>query len=179
MLKAGQVVIATGAWTSLIKIGDGNMPVKVDPIRGQIISYRTAKRLFEHVIYSHRGYIVPRADGRVLVGSTSENVGFDKGITDAAAGGLQRAAAEISPSLASLDIADQWAGLRPYAADGLPVLGEIAGLSRLLLATAHYRNGILLAPLTADLVAEKVVNGVDATAFTTFGPDRLRFAAAG
>lgn len=177
LIRADHVVLATGAWTSFIKLDNDPVPIRVEPVRGQMIMYRTARRLFGHVIYSKRGYIVPRADGRVLVGSTSEHVGFDKDVTSAAQQGLERVAAEISPSLSSMETADQWAGLRPYAADGLPVLGGIGGIGGVTIATAHYRNGILLAPLTAELVADKVASGVDAPAFTTFGAERLRFVA--
>jgi glycine oxidase len=178
-INATRVVAATGAWTSLIKLGDATMPFSVEPVKGQIIAFQTAKRLFEHVIYSRRGYIVPRTDGRILAGSTSESAGFDTNATDEAAASLQKVAVEIAPSIASLEIADRWAGLRPFAADGLPVLGGVAGIDGLTIATAHYRNGILLAPVTAEIVADKVVDGVDSPALTTFGPDRLRFAAAG
>lgn len=176
-ITAGQTVLATGAWTSLIKLGQSEFPVTVEPVRGQIIAFQTAKRLFDHVVYSRSGYIVPRADGRILAGSTSENVGFDKTLTDSAALALREMASEIAPNIAGLTIADHWSGLRPCASDGLPVLGSIAGADRLTIATAHYRNGILLAPLTARIVAEKLIDGVDSPAFTAFGPDRFRFAA--
>jgi glycine oxidase len=175
-IRADACVLATGAWTSLIKLGDAEFPVKIEPIRGQIVAFHTAKRLFEHVVYSRRGYLVPRADGRILAGSTSEFVGFDNATTDAAAVALREAASEIAPSIAGLAIEDQWSGLRPYAADGLPVLGSITGIHGLTIATAHYRNGILLAPLTARIIADNLVGRVDHAAFTSFGPDRFRFA---
>lgn len=176
-IRADVCILATGAWTSLIKLGEAEFPVKVEPVRGQIIVFNTAKRLFDHVIYTRRGYIVPRADGRILAGSTSEFVGFEKATTEAAAVALREVASEIAPSVANLAIDDQWSGLRPHAADGLPVLGSISGIAGLTIATAHYRNGILLAPLTARMVAAKLAHSIDNTAFTTFGPDRFRFAA--
>jgi len=174
---ADETILATGAWTSLIKLGHAEMPVKVEPVRGQIVAFQTAKRLFNHVIYTRRGYIVPRADGRILAGSTTEFVGLEKDTTDAAAASLQEIAAEIAPSIASLALADHWSGLRPFAADGLPVLGSIAGIDGLTIATAHYRNGILLAPLTAKIVAGRLIDGFEHPAFTAFGPDRFRFVA--
>ncbi|HEX3100698.1 MAG TPA: FAD-dependent oxidoreductase, partial [Pyrinomonadaceae bacterium] len=137
------------------------------------VAFRTAQRMFQRVIYSRRGYIVPRSDGRILAGSTSENAGFDKSVTESAATRLREVAFEISPSISGLPVADQWSGLRPFAADGLPVLGEIVGLEGLFIATAHYRNGILLAPLTGRIAADRLVDGTDSTYFTDFGLDRF------
>ena len=173
IFHAGQTVLATGAWTSLIKLGDFASPLKIEPVRGQIVAFRTEQRLFQRVIYSRRGYIVPRADGHILAGSTTENVGFDKAITKSAAEKLREIASEIAPGIANLDIVDQWSGLRPFATDGLPILGEINGLDGLMIATAHYRNGILLAPFTAKLAADKLINGTDSRYFADFGPERF------
>lgn len=177
LIHADKTVLATGAWTSLIQLGLAELPVKIEPVRGQIVAYKTAKRLFNHVVYSRRGYLVPRVDGRILAGSTTEFAGFEKRTTDQAASTIREMAAEIAPSISGLSVYDHWSGLRPKASDGLPVLGSIAGIDGLTIATAHYRNGILLAPLTAKLVADRLVDGVDNAAFTTFGPDRFRFAA--
>src|SRR5258707_352514 len=108
VINADTTVLATGAWTSFIKLGDLNMPLKIEPVRGQMIAFQTAKRLFQRVVYSRRGYIVPRADGRLLAGSTSERAGFDKSVTDSAADALREMASEIAPSTAGLEIADRW-----------------------------------------------------------------------
>ena len=81
---------------------------------------------------------------------------------------------EIAPSVAGLQAIDHWAGLRPFAADGLPILGDINGIGGLMIATAHYRNGILLAPLTAKLAADKLVNGADSRYFADFSPERFK-----
>jgi len=172
---AGMTILATGAWTQFIKIGSAVPPLNVVPVRGQMIMFQTAKRLFRHVIYSRRGYLVPRTDGRILAGSTSENVGFEKAVTDAAVAGLRQMAFEIAPSLSGLPLADSWSGLRPYAADALPILGGISGIGGLIVATAHYRNGILLAPLTGSIIADAALGNGSDPALTTFGPDRFRF----
>jgi glycine oxidase len=174
MFSAGTVVLATGAWTSLIKLGPGAVPVKIKPVKGQMITFQTAKRLFQRVIYSPRGYLVPRADGRVLAGATVEDAGFDKETTAGGIDLLRETAVGLAPSLDSLEISEKWAGLRPFAADGLPVLGEIAGYENLLAATAHYRNGILLAPLTARIMAEKITGDGSSGYFEFFRPDRFR-----
>ncbi|HMT07701.1 MAG TPA: glycine oxidase ThiO [Pyrinomonadaceae bacterium] len=145
------IIVCAGAWTS--KLG---LPLpEVVPVRGQIICYRTAKRVYEHVIYSLRGYIVPRQDGRVLSGSTSEFVGFSKGVTDDGVATLRAMAEEISPSLASQTPYDSWSGLRPKTADEIPVIGRIDGLTNAFAAIGHYRNGILLAPITANMIADR------------------------
>jgi len=174
---APTVVLATGAWTSLIKAESFVLP-QIKPIRGQIISFQTAKRLFQKVIYSPRGYIVPRADGRILVGATVEDADFDKTITGAATEFLRETALEISPGLANLEIAEKWVGLRPFAADGLPILGAFPEVENLFIATAHYRNGILLAPLTAKVIAEKIAKNLDSEYLKIFSPQRFRAASA-
>jgi glycine oxidase len=172
-LFAGKVIIATGAWTSLIKLGPGTIPVKIKPVKGQMIAFHTAKRLFQKVVYSPRGYIVPRAGGRILAGATVEDAGFDKETTPAGTGYLREMAAEISPSLGGLDVVEKWAGLRPFAADGLPVIGRVAGFEDLLVGTAHYRNGILLAPLTARVLADEIAGNVRSEYLEVFGPERF------
>ncbi len=171
---AGATVLATGAWTSFIKIDETPLPVEVKPIRGQMISFHPPQNMFQKVIYSPRGYIVPRSDGRILAGATVEDAGFDQTPTDAGTEQLLTSAFEISPALANFDIADKWAGLRPFAADGLPVLGEFPGYDNVHVATAHYRNGILLAPMTARLICQKVVDGVGSKYLDIFGVKRRK-----
>ena len=180
--SAEKIVLAAGAWTSLINDWKalaesgkriGGLPF-VRPIRGQMISFRTEKRLFSKVIYTARGYVVPRADGRILAGATVEDVGFDKSLTEAGIESLRRNAYEIAPRLANLEISEKWAGLRPRAADNLPILGTpLQFYENLFLATAHYRNGILLAPLTARILADKIVDGVDSRYLEIFGMRRF------
>ncbi len=169
---AEKVVLATGAWTSLIK-GESFVMPEIKPVRGQIIEFQTAKRLFQKVIYSPRGYLVPRANGRVLIGATVEDAGFDKKISDAATGFLLENAQEIAPNLVNLKIHDQWVGLRPFASDGLPVLGAVEKIENLFVATAHYRNGILLAPVTAKILAEKIAENSTSNYLAEFSPNRF------
>ena len=171
---AEKVILTTGAWTSLIKLHENTSSViKVKPIRGQMLSFQTAKRLFTKVIYSPRGYIVPRFDGRILVGATTEDVGFDKNTTADGVNFLRENALEIAPGLVNLKISEKWAGLRPFAVDGLPILGEISEIENLLIATAHYRNGILLAPLTAKILTEKIVKNADSDYLEIYNPKRF------
>ncbi|HJS52252.1 MAG TPA: glycine oxidase ThiO [Pyrinomonadaceae bacterium] len=173
-LTADITVLATGAWTSFIKFGDRSAPFEIKPVRGQMIEFRPSRPLFRHVIYSRLGYLVPRIDGRILAGSTSENVGYDKNVTESAARDLSDMANEISDAFAELEIVDHWSGLRPFSADGLPVLGPITGHDGLLIATAHYRNGILLAPLTAKMIAASMVNNnARSEMFDLYSPERF------
>jgi len=172
-IGAGQTVLATGAWTSLIKLGGGAFPFSIEPVRGQIIAFEAGKRLLRHVVHSPRGYIVPRRDGRLLVGSTSEHQGFEDSVTRDARRILTAAACEIAPWFKGLEVVDQWSGLRPFAPDGLPVLGRLDSVDNLFVATAHYRNGILLAPVTAGIIAHSLLDGVESEYCVAFGPDRF------
>lgn len=172
-LYAGEVILAAGAWTSQLMPPEANIKVNIEPIRGQMIGLHTAKRLFERVVYSANGYIVPRRNGRILAGSTTEKVGYDDSTTDDAASALFTMACGISPSFVNLEIADRWAGLRPRTADGLPVIGRIEGIDGMYLAAGHYRNGILLAPMTARMAAAELM-GADTSAYhQTFNPGRF------
>lgn len=168
-LSAGSTVLAAGAWTSQIAINNAQVPFSVKPIRGQIISFAPRERLFRHVIYSHRGYLVPRADGRVLIGATEEDVGFDHRATHEAEVQLINAANEFAPILGGLPIAETWTGFRPFAEGGHPIIGEVPGYKGLYAATGHYRNGILLTPITARMLAQKIVGSSDESLWEHFG----------
>lgn len=168
------VVMAGGAWTTFITSTDPATPgVRIEPVRGQMVCLEAHPRLAEHVIYSPRGYIVPRRDGRLLAGSTTEHTGFDKRTTAAGVSSILSHALEISPLIAGLPLVDSWAGLRPRAADNLPVLGASNEARGLVFATGHYRNGILLAPLTGELIASLIVDNVVSPFMQSFGPERL------
>lgn len=179
-IDAGTVVIAAGAWTSEIRTSETNSSaVQIEPVRGQMLCFHIEPTFARHVIYSSRGYLVPRRDGRLLAGSTSERVGFDKRVTDEGAVSIKSMAFEIAPALEAAAIVDSWAGFRPHAPDDLPVLGAASDIDGLFYATGHYRNGILLAPITAEVLAEAVVNRESSPFLESFSPDRLRLAAAG
>ncbi|HEX5888301.1 MAG TPA: glycine oxidase ThiO [Pyrinomonadaceae bacterium] len=168
-----KVVVAAGTWSSTIE--NARTP-KIEPVRGQMICFDAKPQLTRHIIYSPRGYLVPRHDGRLLAGSTSENAGFTKQVT---AGGISHIlgnAHEISPQISNLPIVDTWSGLRPRAADGLPVLGPCGEIDGLFYATGHYRNGILLAPVTGQLIAEAVVAGRISPLLAAFSPNRFDLA---
>jgi len=173
-VAAATVVLAAGAWTSLIDLsGVGLSSIRIEPVRGQMLCFQTSPQLFRHVLYTARGYLVPRRDGRVLAGSTLEHAGFDKSVTNEGAASIKSMAGEISPALEHLPLIDSWAGFRPRAADDLPVLGRRQGIEGLIYATGHYRNGILLAPITGETIADLIVSGVAPRAIETFSPDRF------
>lgn len=167
------VVLAAGTWSSFILQSTVCPNPSVAPVRGQMICLEAKPQLTRHVLYSPRGYLVPRRDGRLLAGSTSENVGFAKAVTASGISSILRHALQISPAVATLPIVDTWAGLRPRAADGLPVLGPCDEIDGLFYATGHYRNGILLAPLTAELISEAIVTGETSPLLAPFSPDRF------
>jgi len=166
------VVVAAGAWSSLID-SPSLPPIQVEPVRGQMLCFSADPHIARHVIYSPRGYLVPRRDGRVLAGSTAERVGFDKRVTDDGVSAIRSMALEISAAIAGLPIIDSWAGFRPRAPDDLPVLGPWAEIGGLLYATGHYRNGILLAPITGLVIADAIVDETFPANLKAFSPNRF------
>jgi glycine oxidase len=131
---APAVVMACGAWASLIAPTDTRVPpVRIEPVRGQMLCFEALRRPFRHVIYSPRGYIVPRLDGRLLAGSTTEHAGFDKRVTAEGVHQITTHALEIAPVIGGFPLLDMWAGLRPRAVDDLPVLGACSDVPGLVL----------------------------------------------
>ena len=176
------VVVAGGAWTSALGLTDMSgratpartLPdLRIEPIRGQMLCFEANPPIARHVIYSPRGYIVPRRDGRLLAGATTEQAGFDKRVTAEGISSILSAAMEISPQIGALPMRSSWAGFRPRAADGLPVLGQYAEIGGLFYATGHYRNGILLAPITGELIAGAIVDQAVSTELNYFSPNRF------
>jgi len=167
---AAHVVVAAGAWSTQLD-GMPLPPGAVTPVRGQMIELRAAAPPVRHVIFGAGGYLVPRADGRVLVGSTEERVGFAKEVTAAGLGTLCARAARLCPALAALPVADHWSGLRPASADALPYLGATA-IANLWLASGHFRNGVLLAPLSGEIVAALVTGAAVPVDLSAVAPSR-------
>lgn len=176
-ISSRKVIVAGGAWTSLIGTSDGGPQIRIEPVRGQMLCFESKPAIARHVIYSPRGYIVPRRDGRLLSGSTTEEVGFARGVTEEGIQSIRRHALEIAPRVSALPLIDAWSGLRPRASDSLPVLGPLSETKGLYYATGHYRNGILLTPLTGELIAGLIADNVVSPELVAFSPDR--FAAVG
>jgi glycine oxidase len=157
-VPAGVTVLAAGAWSAGLAATLG-LVLPVRPVKGQMIETRLPLGRLNALVWAADVYLVPRASGRVLVGATVEEAGFDTRVTLGAVASLAQAACGAVPALAGAGVARAWAGLRPGTPDGLPVLGAVAGVDGLVLATGHFRNGILLAPITARLLADLILDG--------------------
>jgi len=168
LIRTPIALIAAGAWSSLIGIPEMS---SVEPVRGQMLSF-SAPGVARHVIYSTGGYLIPRRDGRLLAGSTTEHVGFDKRVTDEGIERIRSMALQIAPALRHRPILDSWAGLRPFAREGLPILGHSQNIEGLFYATGHFRNGILLAPITGELIADAIVFQKSSPLLQAFAPTR-------
>lgn len=166
-----RAVLSAGAWSAGIRGLPRSLPV--EPLRGQMLAVAAPAKLRpRHVIYGPHAYIVPRGE-RIIVGATLEHVGFDPSTTPAALAELHAGGAEILPAIAAGPVLSSWAGLRPATPDLLPVLGPDPVYPSLIYACGHSRNGILMAPLTADCVAALVVDETPAVDVTPFAVDRF------
>ncbi|MGH7567328.1 MAG: glycine oxidase ThiO [Gemmatimonadota bacterium] len=168
--EAGLVVLAAGAWSA--GIAGLPRPLAVRPVKGQMAALRPARMPIRHVVGGAGAYCVPRDDGRVVVGATVEEAGFDASVHPPAVEALIAAVCAAVPALAGAPLESRWAGLRPGTSDDLPILGEDPELPGLLYATGHYRNGILLAPLTAEIVAALARGEAPPVDLSPFSPDR-------
>ena len=176
IIHAAHVVLAAGCWSSQIPEAAAFAPTA--PVRGQLAALRHFGTPIRHVLRSEHGYIVPRgleSPQTVVVGSTLENTGYEKRVTSGGIEKILSAANELVPELAGAEIIETWSGLRPGTPDLLPILGP-AELEGLVFATGHYRNGILLAPVTAKLVGEWIADGRTSQDWEAFSP--LRFSRA-
>jgi len=167
-----RVVIAAGSWSGQVVTG---LPyaIPVKPARGQMVAVKMPEPGLRHVVYGSHGYLVPRKDGRVLLGSTVEWVGYDNRVTLEGVQQITASAVSLAPALRSSTFIECWAGLRPFCEGGLPVLGP-AELDGLYFATGHFRNGLLLAPITAKLMADVIVAGNIPKILEPFLPSRFQ-----
>lgn len=172
VVRTPVVVNAAGAWAAELRVPAGVTPPPVRPVRGQMLVLRVAPGALRLPLYTRAAYLVPRIDGRVLLGSTRERAGFDKRVTMGAAAALLAAAAAMAPGLAGASLVGAYAGLRPGTPDELPVLGAARDLRGLFYVTGLYRSGILLAPAVAAAVADLVVEGRTALPLRGLGPRR-------
>jgi glycine oxidase len=169
-IRADVVVMAAGSWLGRIDAPPAGPDVR--PIRGQVLLLRPRVPVSARILWGPRCYMVPRADGCLLVGATVEDVGFDESTTVAGLSGLMQAATELVPSLADAALVEVRAGLRPVTRDELPVLGARAAEPGLVYAAGHYRNGALLAPVTARILGDSILDGRRHPALDALGPDR-------
>ena len=170
-VRAATVVLAAGCWSALVE-GAGLAPDAVRPARGQIVELVSEAPPLRQVVFGPGCYLSPRDDGRVLIGLTMEFVGFTPGVTARAVSDLIAAAIRLVPALGGAALGRCWSGLRPHTHDELPILGEGA-LRHLILATGHFRNGILLAPITGEIVAAAAAGQAAPLDISPFRPGRI------
>lgn len=153
--RAGQTVIAGGAWSPevLSRLG---IQCDLIPVQGQIVLLSMKRLPFREVIEAGRRYLVPRSDGKILIGSTEKQAGFNKENTAEGVAGLIAFAQSVVPGLKEATFERAWAGLRPKSIDGLPYLGRVAGYQNLIMAAGHYRDGLQLSPITAKLIRQLI-----------------------
>ena len=174
-IETPALVNALGAWASQLEGDDAPPPVR--PVKGHMMSLIDGP-LMKHVVYGHPGYIVPRNDGRLIVGSTMEEAGFDNRVTAEGIAHLLGIAAAIAPATKKATIADTWIGFRPATPDGLPVIGRTS-VEGVVVAGGLFRNGILLGPLVGEIIADLVIGTAEAEAgaptidLTPFDPRRF------
>ena len=166
------VLMAAGAWTAALAASFGAR-LPVEPKRGQMVALTHFPAVVNHCIHADDVYLVPRPSGELLVGATVERVGFQRAVTAEGIANLLRSAIDLVPTLASAAISRTWYGFRPWAPDSLPVLGPWPGVEGLFVATGHYRNGIVLAPITAQLMTEWITTGSPSIFPKDFLPDRF------
>ncbi|HEV2300596.1 MAG TPA: FAD-dependent oxidoreductase, partial [Stellaceae bacterium] len=172
--RAEVVVLAAGAWSRQI----GGIPPAalppVRPIKGQMLALRMdpAAPLLRHVVWAPHAYMAPRLDGRLVIGGTVEEKGFDESLTAGGLLALIEGAWRAVPGIEELAIAETWVGFRPGSRDDAPILGP-SGIDGLVIATGHYRNGILLTPITAALISGYVLTGKMPQSARPFSPQRF------
>ncbi len=173
-VRADTVVLAAGAWSRTIAGLAPDLRPPVRPIKGQMLALRMdpAAPLLSHVVWAPGAYLVPRRDGRLIVGATVEEKGYDASLTAGGVLTLLEAAWRAVPAVEELAIDEMWVGHRPGSRDDAPILGA-APVDGLVYATGHHRNGILLTPITADAIARLVLDGVAEPAIRPFGIERF------
>ncbi len=166
------LVLAAGPWTRpLARKLAADVPAR--PIRGQMLAFGRMLTPIHQPVWGPRGYLLPRANGLVFAGATVEDVGFRFHTTKRGLGQVRRAAFELVPQLRHAREHFSWFGLRPGSPDGLPIMGALPGWENATVATGHFRNGILLAPITGELIAQAIVEGRPSEALAPFDPARF------
>jgi len=161
LFSADKVLVATGAWSGdLLQRNGITLPVK--PIRGQMLLFKSRPGLIKHILLCEGRYLIPRADGRILMGSTVEDVGFSHAVTDEAGQLLRDKAIGMVPALEAVEIEKHWAGLRPGSPTGVPYIGPVQGIRGLYLNTGHFRYGVVMGLASAQLIAE-LISGIEPT----------------
>jgi glycine oxidase len=170
-VPCGLVIMAAGAWSGGL-LEPAGVRAPTPPVKGQIVLLKSDRPLLGRVVEHGRDYLVPRDDGRILIGATEEDAGFDARPTALAARDLLDEALRLCPILGCASVEATWAGLRPGSIDTRPYIGTAPGVANLIVATGHKRAGLQLAPATAELVADLVLGRPPRLDLTPFRPDR-------
>ncbi|MFJ4145423.1 glycine oxidase ThiO [Pseudomonas sp. NPDC089734] len=171
-ILADRVVLAAGAWSGeLLKTLGLELPV--EPVKGQMILYKCASDFLSSMVLAKGRYAIPRRDGHILIGSTLEHEGFDKTPTNAALQSLKASAIELIPELANAEPVAQWAGLRPGSPEGIPFIGSLEGFDGLWLNCGHYRNGLVLAPASCQLLTDLLLEREPIIDPAPYAPGRI------
>ena len=166
---ADSVVIASGAWSPLIMRKAG-LSLEVEPVRGQMIMFEARPGLLRHITMHGDYYLIPRQNGLVLAGSTLEYTGYNKETTQAARDVLREKAISLVPALSDFRIIKHWAGLRPGTFAGIPFIGEHPQIGGLYMNTGHFRNGVVMAPASAQLLLDCMLGRESFTQFSPYAP---------
>ncbi|WP_238701773.1 glycine oxidase ThiO [Mariprofundus erugo] len=170
-IEADAVLLAAGSWSGMLAEQWG-ISLPVEPVKGQIVLLKDTPGKLAHIVKHDDAYLVPRVDGHILIGASMERVGFSKGNTEPVVNRLLEATCRMAPGLKDAEIVEQWMGFRPGTPDGLPYLGPVNGRPGLWVATGHYRNGVVLAPGTAELMSRWMMGEEPAVDVTGFRIDR-------
>lgn len=171
-ILADAVLLAAGAWSGALAASIG-LRLPVAPVRGQMLAVSNVPPLITHALHGDEIYVVPRPSGEILIGATVEHAGFLREVTPDGLGSLIADAVALVPEIGRRSVTRSWCGFRPWVPDGQPVLGPWPDVAGLFAATAHYRNGILMAPITAALLTRCIVDGETPAALTPFLPARF------
>ncbi len=155
--SAGAYVVAAGAWSGLLARTAGLPDLPIVPVKGEMLIFDAPPGLLAHMVLSRGRYLIPRKDGRILVGSTVENAQFNKGTSDTVREALRDFAHGLLPALRQCQIEKHWAGLRPGSPEGIPIIGGHPEVANLYFSSGHFRNGFVMAPASARLLADHVL----------------------
>jgi glycine oxidase len=172
VLEAERIVVAGGAWSGELLRSTG-LDLPVEPVRGQMILFRGAPGQVRRIVLDQGRYVIPRRDGRILVGSTLEHVGFDKSTTETALAELRAAALRLVPALADCELEHHWAGLRPGSPNGIPCIARHPALTNLYINAGHYRNGVVMGPASARLLADLLLERPPSLDPALFLPEKI------
>ncbi|UCZ52355.1 glycine oxidase ThiO [Bacillus shivajii] len=176
--KGGQIfhgdrlVVCSGAWALELE-ETFEVPIPVQPIRGQICAYEVPQGKVNHIIFSSQGYLVPKGNGTLVNGASEDISGFDTSVTEKGIARLTKWNKKILPFLENENPFHKWAGLRPATLDGFPLIGKLSHAPHIIFATGHYRNGILLSPVTGEVVADLLDNKNSDVSIEAFSPERF------